>query len=98
MQAACRTDAASHSKPSGFWSARKQRPCAAAPNSDLHPKSHLDDGVVRNLEEIGGAGWDPVEEEKNRKRKRIHRRAGIAANDRLMRDVIVLVVEIGVEP
>jgi hypothetical protein len=28
--------------------------------SDLHSKSHLDDGVVRNLEEIGCPARDPV--------------------------------------
>src|SRR5664279_3447364 len=69
----------------------------AAPISDLHPESHLDDGVLRNLEEIRRPARDPVEEREHRKGERLHRRSRLAANDGLVRDVIVLVIEIGIE-
>jgi len=39
-----------------------------ASDLDLHPKSHLDDGVPGNLEEVGRPARDAVEERENRKK------------------------------
>src|ERR1700738_1312738 len=64
------------------------------PASDFHPKSHLDDGVVGNLEEVGCAAGDTIQKRENRKRDRLYCRSDGAANDGLVGDVIVLVVEI----
>src|SRR5580692_3150223 len=74
-----------HPVPGPFW------------RSDLDAKSHLDNGVVGDFEEIGGPARDPVQEREDRKRYRIHGRSRLAPNDRLMREVVVLVLEIGIE-
>src|SRR5580704_8084521 len=70
---------------------------AVSPRLDIDPKPDLDDGVLGNPEEIGGTAGDPVEERENREGYRIHRRSLVAADDGLVGDVVVLVVEIGVE-
>src|ERR1700678_3803907 len=79
---------------SGFAETRCREDRAATPISDLHPKSHLDDSVMGNLEEIGCPARDPVEKREDRKGYRLHRRFRLAANDGLMRKIVVLVIEI----
>jgi hypothetical protein len=52
--------------------AADQSPNSAPFASDLRAKSYLDDGVVRNFEEIGRPARDPVEKRGNRKGYRVH--------------------------
>src|SRR5277367_803056 len=66
-------------------------------DSYLYAKPHLDDRMVGNSEEIGGPARSPVKKRERGKRDRIHGRFAVTANDRLMGEVIVLVIEIGIE-